>query len=141
MACGLIAFALSGLLGCSLHSWELTRAPTLFKNTVGSVTVGKLKAGGAGVQIDVYHLAAPQEVAPGSTSFVAWLRPRTGGALEKLGKLDPRPEGDMPGSTFTLTASTPHAQADFDIFITPETDAGATLPGHQRLLWASVGSR
>lgn len=84
------------------------------------------------VKVAVEHLAPVQRISPEASHYVVWLQPTEGQAMPiNVGVLDV--DDDQEGE---LETSTPYKH--FEVFVTAETEAQATAPRGERVLWATV---
>jgi len=129
---------LTALLGLSCaHGGNSTamQASPRIPAAEGSVSVKDGDHGSTKLAVKVKHMAPPDKVATGASSYVVWLRPLASdtssepaqnvGALA-VGK-------DLEGK---LDATTPYRQ--FDIFVTAEPEPGSTAPTGEQLLTTSI---
>jgi len=86
------------------------------------------------VIVRVKHLAPPERVVPGATTYVVWVSPEGADTVEKAGafQVDDRLQG-------SVMVVLPYDA--FRLFITAEPSASVTTPAGQELLVASVGGR
>jgi hypothetical protein len=87
--------------------------------------------GNTAIELEVRHLAAPEQVEPGATTYVAWARAPGQETPQNLGAL--RVDKDLRG---TLTTVTP--MQSFDVYITAESSPTASAPTNRELLTARV---
>ena len=80
--------------------------------------------------VEVKHLAEPEGVTPGATTYVVWARTGTQ-VPQNLGAL--RVDRDLKGTLSTVTAL-----RTFDVFVTAEPSALVAAPTTQCFLSASV---
>lgn len=83
------------------------------------------------IEVDVRHLASPEKVATGATTYVVWVRAAGAGIPQNLGAL--QVDGDLRG---TLKSVTP--LRSFDVFITAEASPTTMAPINKQLLTASI---
>ncbi len=84
------------------------------------------------VEVLVKHLAPPERVSVGATTYVVWTRPfGKNGEAQNMGAL--RVNDDLQGQ---LTTVTPHRS--FELFITAEPSATVQAPTSKRLLSANI---
>jgi hypothetical protein len=87
------------------------------------------------VDVQVKHMAPPERVAAGASSYVVWLRPLASDSKPQnpvnVGAL--AVNKDLEGN---LTTVTPYRQ--FDIFVTAEPLANTTTPTGEQLLTTTV---
>lgn len=97
---------------------------------------GEIKVDDAGpntsIRVEVEHLAAPERVQPGATTYVVWAQQiGTGAQPQSLGALALNP--DLTGRLETVTAL-----RNFELYITAEPAPTVTAPSGDRLLWTTV---
>ena len=97
---------------------------------MGKVITNNDRNNNTEVDVQVKHMAAPQSLTPGKTTYLVWIEPR-GKAAELLGAL--RINEDLEGS---LKGTTPYK--DFDIFITAEDNMKPAIPGSMVILKGTV---
>lgn len=108
----------------------------------GTVKTKITNDGNTAVTVDVKHLAPPNRIAPGASTYVVWVHPlgvpATRGSGERaddtaynLGGL--KVDSDLNGD---LSTTTPFHS--FELFITAESSAAVTKPTSDRALWATV---
>lgn len=105
------------------------------------------------VKIKVKHLAPPESIAQGATTYVVWVRPlgmpvaqgeRTGDYPERQESQSGNEVGvynlggmkiskDLDGE---LNTTTPFRA--FELFITAESSSAVTAPNGERVLWATI---
>ncbi len=86
--------------------------------------------GNTRLQVFVRHLAQPDKVKPGATTYVVWVQ-SAGGAPQNMGAL--KVDEDLRGTLATVTPL-----KTFDVFITLETSATVQEPSAKNLLSASI---
>jgi hypothetical protein len=96
----------------------------------GEIKISKGDNDNTRMRLKVAHLADPQKLAPGASTYVVWIQGSPGpvqnvGALE----IDEKQEG-------SLETVTPHRE--FQLFITAEAVPTVAVPTSERLLHASV---
>jgi len=144
--CGRIA-VLSGALAlplgaaCSHMPWSSASggAPMLASPRVpaatGEVSVKDADNGNVKLEVQVKHMAPPEKVATGASSYVVWLKPlATGNENEQpqnLGAL--AVNKDQEGEVNTTTS-----YRQFDLFVTAEPQAGSTAPTGEQLLSTTI---
>lgn len=96
----------------------------------GTVKASLTDNGNTALEVEVRHLARPELVQPGATTYVVWAR-APGGDAQNLGAL--RVDEDLRGTLRTITPL-----RSFDVFITAESAATAMRPTSRRLLSASI---
>lgn len=131
----LIALALTGLTG--LASCAAGRTIPLASTPGVPAAAGEVEAKrtdnrNTEVEVTVEHLAPPERVAKGATTYVVWARPLAGDAKpQNLGAMSVN--ADREGSLKTKTA-----HESFELLITPEKTPTATSPSNDAVLKATV---
>ena len=97
----------------------------------GTVKASSGKNGNTSLVIDVRHLAPPERVAAGATTYVVWAQPLGEGSPQNLGAL--RVDEDLRGTLATVTPL-----RSFDLFITAEASATQMEPTNDQLFSASI---
>jgi len=97
----------------------------------GTVTASRIGNQNTSLGVDVRHLAAPDRVEPGATTFVVWARGFGQEDFQNLGAL--RVDANLRGTLKTLTP-----YSTFEVVVTAEPSPTATTPSGKRLLTASV---
>jgi hypothetical protein len=96
----------------------------------GQVDVGQDKNGNTKVEIEVEHLAGPENLTPPRSAYIVWFQER--GA-------EPSNQGSLkPGKDLKATFKSVTALKSFDIFISAESDPNAKSPSGSEVLRASV---
>ena len=96
----------------------------------GTVRATAGENGNTRLSVFVRHLAPPEKVRAGATTYVVWVEP-PGGEPQNMGAL--KVDEDLRGSLTTVTPL-----KSFGVFITVEKSATAQEPSDQNLLSASV---
>jgi hypothetical protein len=144
--CGRIA-VLSGALAlpfgaaCSHMPWSSGSAgtPMLASPRVpaaqGAVSIKDADNGNMKLEVSVKHMAPPERVATGASSYVVWLKPLATGneneVPQNLGAL--AVNKDQEGALNTVTS-----YRQFDIFVTAEPEAGSSAPTGEQLLSTTI---
>ena len=101
----------------------------------GAVSVQDGSNGNVKLEVSVKHMAPPEKVATGASSYVVWLKPlATGNANEppqNMGAL--AVNKDQEGEFNTTTA-----YRQFDLFVTAEPQPGSTAPTGEQLLSTTI---
>ena len=101
----------------------------------GAVSVKEGDNGNVKLAVSVKHMAPPERVATGASSYVVWLKPLATGneneAPQNLGAL--AVNKDQEGELNTTTA-----YRQFDLFVTAEPEAGSTAPTGEQLLSTTI---
>jgi len=96
----------------------------------GHVDVDKDKNGNLKVDVQVEHLANPQNLTPAASTYVVWLQDRAG-SIENKGQM--KVDKSLSGR-FEMTTS----MKSFDLFVTGERDFNAKMPYGPEVLRASI---
>ena len=96
----------------------------------GQVDVGQDKNGNTKVELEVEHLAAPDNLTPPRSVYVVWFQERESEPLNQ-GALKPNKKLKA-----TFKSVTP--MKSFDVLVTAESDASARTPSGVEVLRASV---
>ena len=97
---------------------------------IGQASVGRDKNGNSTVQLEVWHLAQPQDLTPPAETYVVWAR-AAAQPPEHKGVL--RVNADLQGDLRFVTAA-----GEFAVFITAEASSSPTAPSAQEVLRAAV---
>jgi hypothetical protein len=89
------------------------------------------KEGNMKLSVKVQHMAPPQKLAQGATTYVVWSEPIAGGPPQNLGSL--KLADDRSAKLDTVTPA-----RDMKIVITPEPSTGVTKPSAQPVLWTTI---
>jgi hypothetical protein len=109
----------------------LTASPTI-PSAEGTVTVAKADDGNTHMDVTVHHMAPPERVTAGATSYVVWVRSsETNQQPQNVGSL--AVDRDL---NATLSTVTPLRQ--FDVFVTAEPTRTAAQPTGQPLMQTRV---
>lgn len=101
----------------------------------GTVTARDAGNNNTAVEVQVKHLARPQRIDPGASTYVVWARPLNDfGRAQSLGALSV--DQELTGRLSTTTAF-----RDFEVFITAESSPQIQDPRGERLLWTTVTQR
>ena len=86
------------------------------------------------LKVELEHLPPPSDLDAALTTYVVWLRPRSGGAFQNVGQLimDSDREGE-------LTATTPYS--DVDVMVTAEASATPRDPSRFIVLQGTPSHR
>jgi hypothetical protein len=130
-----VAVVTSALAGCGMFSSSSEsvrmQGAQSVPAAVGEVGVKPTKQGNMELAIKVDHLAPPDQVEAGTTTYVAWAEPAAGGPPQNLGAL--KVGEDRSGK---LVTKTPARNAK--ISITPEAAPSVIKPNHDPVMWATV---
>ena len=101
----------------------------------GAVSVKDGGNGNVKLEVSVKHMAPPDKVATGASSYVVWLKPLATGneneAPQNMGAL--AVNKDQEGEFNTTTA-----YRQFDLFVTAEPEAGSSAPTGEQLLSTTI---
>ena len=96
----------------------------------GQVDVGRDKNGNTKVELEVEHLAAPENLTPPKAAYVVWFQER-GGEPQNQGSL--KPGKNLKGSFKSVTQL-----KSFDVIVTAETDATVKTPSGPVTMRAAI---
>ncbi len=127
-----LLLALAGAVGCgsSTQHIRMTSSPEI-PAAQGTVEATETGNGNTALVVTVHHLAPPERVTPGATTYVVWVRNSAQGQTQNVGAL--KIDSDLNGSLKTTTPL-----RSFSLFITAEELPTATFPRGQQLFLASV---
>jgi len=127
-----LAFGLL-LTGCGHHvsNYQFTNS-SIEPSAAGRVQVSHDKNGNSVVNVRVYHLADPAQLAPPKAGYVVWEQPK-GMPAKNLGQL--KVDHDLNGS---LSATT--VDKNFDVFVTAEDNPHGDVPSGPEVLRTSVST-
>lgn len=97
----------------------------------GTVTATAADNNNTTIVVDVRHLAAPERVQPGATTYVVWARATGREDYQNLGGL--RVDKDLHGQLRTVTSL-----RAFDVIVTAEESPTVTSPARKRVLSATI---
>lgn len=120
------------MLGCGARTTPLV-ATSEAPAAEGKLEIKRTENQNTELEVKVEHLAPPNRVVSGATTYVVWAQPNEPEARpQNIGSLavDEDREGE-------LKTKTPFA--DFVLFITPEANPNATEPSSEPVLKAKVG--
>ena len=130
------SFIVSSILGISILTGVATakKYPLTADKSVpaarGQVDVGNDKNGNTKVEIEVEHLAAPENLTPARTAYVVWFQER--GA-------EPVNQGSLrPGKNLKAKFKSVTPLKSFDVLVSAEADPTAKSPSGPEVLRASV---
>lgn len=125
---------------CALFSCSSTRMTPLTASghvvaAQGAVETKRTADQNTEIRVDVAHLAPPDKVASGATTYVVWTKPPGEGTRpQSVGAM--RVDKDLKGS---LKTKTPFE--NFELLITPEANPDATQPTNEPVLKGKVGAQ
>jgi hypothetical protein len=96
----------------------------------GQVDVGRDKNGNTRVEIEVEHLAAPENLTPPRTAYVVWFQER---GSEPLNQGALKPNKSLKANFKSITPL-----KSFDVFVSAESDPNTKSPSGSEVLRASV---
>jgi hypothetical protein len=117
------------MLGRNQQTWTL-RSASQAQNAQGKVQVATDDKGNRDLKVEVQHIAPPDLVFTGTTSYVVWLKPDNG-PPQNIGVL--MPDKKMNASLETKTSFT-----SFIVLVTAESSAQPTAPSNNEVLSANV---
>jgi hypothetical protein len=127
--------ALAGLVGCGSSTQHIRMASSPdIPAAQGTLQARETGNGNTALEVDVRHLAPPERVTPGATTYVVWVRNDANNEVQNVGAL--RVDANLDGSLKTTTPL-----RSFHVFITAETVPTATVPRGQELLLANVSRK
>jgi hypothetical protein len=97
----------------------------------GTIKSSRGQNGNTALEVEVKHLAAPERVEAGATTYIVWGRALGQGMSQNLGAL--RVDSDLRGTLKTVTP-----MRSFDVFITAEASPTVMSPTNTQLLMVSV---
>lgn len=97
----------------------------------GTVTATSTDNNNTAVVVDVHHLASPERVQPGATTYVVWARDTGRDTYQNLGAL--RVDGELHGRLRTVTPL-----RSFDVLVTAEASPTVTTPASKSVLSATI---
>ena len=115
--------------GVLAKKYPLTADPSV-PAARGQVDVGRDKNGNTKVEVEVEHLAMPENLTPPKAAYVVWFQERGSEPLSQ-GALKPNKKLKA-----TFKGVTP--MKSFDVFVTAETDAMVKAPSGTEVVRASV---
>jgi hypothetical protein len=98
----------------------------------GEVAVSRTSEGNMDLNIKVEHMAPPNRLVPGASTYVAWGQPPgVQGTPQNLGALNL--DSDRSGELKTTTGA-----RNLKIMVTPEVSASAKAPTNKPVMWGTV---
>lgn len=97
----------------------------------GTVKTSRTDNDNTAIDLEVRHLAPPDRVKQGATTYVVWARPSGTDKVQNLGAL--QVDDNLDGKLETVTPL-----RRFEVFITAESDPAASSPSGKELLSTSV---
>ena len=127
VACGLMILALPQM--AAAKKFPLTAHESV-PAARGQVDVGRDKNGNTKVEVEVEHLAAPDNLTPPRSVYVVWFQERGS---------EPLSQGALkPNKKLKATFKGVTSMKSFDVLVTAESDASAKAPSGTEVLRASV---
>ena len=83
------------------------------------------------IDLKVNHLAEPERVVPGATTYIVWVRPTGDAPAQNLGAL--KVDRNLKAKLETVTP-----QKNFELFVTAESSPLVTNPSGEALMWTTV---
>lgn len=129
-----LAFTLA-LAGCgsSSQTVRMTTSPDI-PAAQGTVKTSLTDNDNTAIEVEVHHLAPPERVAAGATTYVVWVRGPDRDAPQNLGAL--KVDEELRGTFKTVTPL-----RRFDMFITAESSPTTQRPTNGELFRASIEPR
>jgi hypothetical protein len=124
-----LALALFCTLAEAAKKFPMT-ASSIVPGARGQVEIDKDKNGNTRLNMNVEHLADPQNLTPPATVYVVWLQER-GGNPQNQGQL--KVDKNLKARFQTVTPS-----KNFDLFVTGERDNYAKAPSGPEVLRAAI---
>jgi hypothetical protein len=132
-AIGVIGFFLSSCAmfgGGSSRELTLTGSPE-FPAVRGNATVSTTDDGNTKIDLEVQHLAPPEQINSDATVFVVWAQDNETNESHNLGAI--KVNEDLDGSMTAVTN-----MRTFDLYVTAEPSPGATTPTGNTILRTNV---
>jgi hypothetical protein len=128
---GALTFSACSSMGFGAHetSWTMNSSKDVQAAT-GTVKVAKQKDGNTSVKVAVEHLAPPTTVFEGTSTYVVWVKPENGKAMN-VGVL--KVGGDLKGELETSTAF-----KDFTVMVTAEHSSSALTPSPNSVMNTTI---
>ena len=126
----LMAVASMALTNVALAKKYLLTADKSVPAARGQADVGRDKNGNTKVEIEVEHLAAPENLTPPRTAYVVWFQE---GGSEPLNQGALKPNKNLKATFKSITPL-----KSFNILVTAEPDANSKSPSGTEVLRASV---
>jgi hypothetical protein len=132
-AFALMTSTVSTMVGCGASGPRtvVMRASRDIPAAEGTIKFSAADNGNTAIEVEVHHMASPEKVATGATTYVLWARAAGAGIPQNLGAL--QVDGDLRGTLKTVTPL-----RSFDVFITAEDSPTTMAPINKQLLTASV---
>jgi hypothetical protein len=122
----------AGLVGCAADQTITMTPSNAVSAATANIAVRKSGDGNTRVDVKVRHLAPPERISKDAQTYIVWLRSLEGDKPpQNVGAM--KVDDDLRGSLETTTPL-----RSFDIFITPETSATASVPSGPSVLEAQI---
>lgn len=125
-------------LGWAIASTSCASAPPVrmlgtadIPGAQGTVTATPADNNNTALVVEVRHLASPERVQPGATTYVVWARATGRDEYQNLGGL--HVDSDLHGRLRTVTSL-----RSFDVIVTAEQSPTVTSPARKRVLSATI---
>ncbi|MBX7116859.1 MAG: hypothetical protein K1X64_21215 [Myxococcaceae bacterium] len=129
---GFVLVFLLGGAGCMTGAMKVPMtAAANMPAAEGTVTATRTSNENIALEVQVRHLAHPEKVEQGASTYVVWARPMGQAVPQILGAL--KVDRNLDGMLSTVTP-----YKEFQVFITAEPTEAAVTPTGQQLLLASV---
>lgn len=130
-----LVMALASLSGaCAFGSRTVSMSPAVgVPSASGTVKASPSEAGNTRLEIELRHMAQPQRVSLGATTFVVWALGLGQTTPQNIGAL--RVDDELRGTLSTLTP-----YSTFELFITAEADGDARAPTGEQVMRASISA-
>jgi FlaG/FlaF family flagellin (archaellin) len=129
MAFGVGCARTNEMLGRNQQTWTMETAGKM-PAAQGKVQVATDEKGNRDVRVEVKHIAPPDQVFDGTSTYVVWLKPAEGTA-QNIGVLSP--DKDLNASLSTTTPFT-----SFKVMVTAESTPTPTHPSGNEVMTANV---
>ncbi|HVZ89147.1 MAG TPA: hypothetical protein VHG72_19420 [Polyangia bacterium] len=128
---GALAFSGCSSMGFGAHetSWTMNSSKDVQAAT-GTVKVANQKDGNTSLKVEVEHLAPPTTVFQDTSTYVVWVKPENGKAMN-VGVL--KISGDLKGELQTSTAF-----KDFTVLVTAEHSPSVLTPSQNTVMNTTV---
>jgi hypothetical protein len=131
-----VAVALGSFAACTEN--PDARAPTTLATSEripgahGTFEVSSGPSGNTVVRVAVKHMAPPQKVTSGATTYVVWVKPLTAdGEPQNMGAM--KLDGEQHGVFESMTPF-----RSFELFLTAEPSPSTQEPRGEKMLWGRV---
>lgn len=124
-----LALALFCTIAAAAQKFPMT-ASSAVPAARGKVEIDKDKNGNVRLNMNVEHLADPQNLTPSAAVYVVWLQEKAGNP-QNQGEL--KVDKNLKARFETVTPS-----KSFDVFVTGERDSGAKVPSGPEVLRTAI---